>query len=44
MPTGLKGQSRPADVTGGAFRVAKITTNDIEEETLPDFLRIVANS
>lgn len=32
MPTGPKGQKRPADVIGNAIRVAKIATGEIEEE------------
>lgn len=31
MPTGPKGQRRPADVIGNAIMVAKIATGEIEE-------------
>lgn len=31
MPTGPKGQKRPADVIGAAIMVAKIATGEIEE-------------
>lgn len=33
MPTGPKGQKRPADVVGAAIKVAKIATGEIEEDT-----------
>ena len=36
MPTGPKGQHRPADVIGNAITVAKIATGEIEEITPPD--------
>ena len=36
MPTGPKGQKRPADVIGNAIRVAKIATDEIEEEAPAD--------
>lgn len=36
MPTGPKGQKRPADVIGAAVMVAKIATGDIEEQTDQD--------
>jgi hypothetical protein len=36
MPTGPKGQKRPADVIGNAIRVAKIATGEIEETAAPD--------
>ena len=36
MPTGPKGQKRPADVIVNAIRVAKIATGEIEEEALAD--------
>lgn len=36
MPTGPKGQKRPADVIGNAIRVAKIATGEIEEEAVAD--------
>ena len=32
MPTGPKGQKRPADVIGNAIRVAQIATGEAEEE------------
>lgn len=35
MPTGPKGQKRPADVIGNAILVAKIATGEATE-TLPD--------
>ncbi len=35
MPTGPKGQKRPADVIGNAIRVAKIATGEAED-MLPD--------
>lgn len=35
MPTGPQGQRRPADVIGGAIRVAKIATGEIEEKLTP---------
>ena len=31
MPTGPKGQKRPADVVGAAVKVMKIATGEIEE-------------
>jgi len=31
MPTGPKGQKRPADVIGNAMRVMKIATGEVEE-------------
>ena len=31
MPTGPKGQKRPADVIGAAIHIAKIATGEIEE-------------
>lgn len=36
MPTGPKGQKRPADVIGNAIRVAKIATGEIEEAAPDD--------
>lgn len=36
MPTGPKGQKRPADVIGNAIRVAKIATGEIEETASAD--------
>jgi hypothetical protein len=35
MPTGPKGEKRPADVIGNAVHVMRIATGEIEE-TLPD--------
>jgi hypothetical protein len=35
MPTGPKGQKRPADVIGAAIMVARIATGEIED-TIPD--------
>ena len=32
MPTGPKGEKRPADVVGAAIKVAKIATGEIEED------------
>lgn len=32
MPTGPKGQKRPADVIGNAIKVAKIATGEEQEE------------
>jgi hypothetical protein len=43
MPTGPKGQKRPADVIGNAIKVAQIATGEAEEEfeaePAPDFAR-----
>ncbi len=36
MPTGPKGQKRPADVIGNAVHVMRIATGEIEEGTPPD--------
>ena len=36
MPTGPKGQKRPADVIGTAIMVAKIATGEIEDMTPPN--------
>lgn len=36
MPTGPKGQKRPADVIGNAIRVAQIATGEAEEEYTDD--------
>ena len=36
MPTGPKGQKRPADVIGNAVRVMKIATGELDEETPVD--------
>ena len=35
MPTGPKGQKRPADVIGNAIKVARIATGEIEDD-VPD--------
>ena len=36
MPTGPRGEKRPADVIGCAVMVAKIATGEIEEELQPE--------
>lgn len=36
MPTGPKGQKRPADVIGAAVKIAKIATGEIEDDTLTE--------
>ena len=36
MPTGPKGQKRPADVIGNAVRVMQIATGEAEEEYVDD--------
>lgn len=36
MPTGPRGEKRPADVVGCAVMVAKIATGEIEEELQPE--------
>ena len=36
MPTGPKGQKRPADVIGNAVRVMQIATGEAEEEYTDD--------
>ncbi|MHA1522995.1 MAG: RNA-binding protein [Alphaproteobacteria bacterium] len=36
MPTGPKGQKRPADVVGNAVRVMQIATGEAEEEFADD--------
>ena len=36
MPTGPRGQKRPADVVGCAVMVAKIATGEIDEELEPE--------
>lgn len=36
MPTGPKGQKRPADVVGNAVRVMKILTGEAEDEPEDD--------
>ncbi len=36
MPTGSKGQKRPADVIGTAVKVAKIATGESEEDSPVD--------
>ena len=35
MPTGHKGQKRPADVIGSAVTVMRITTREVEEYRPP---------
>ena len=35
MPTGPKGQKRPADVNARAFMIANIATGAIEDLTIP---------
>lgn len=35
MPTGPKGQKRPADVIGNAVKIAQIATGEVEDE-VPD--------
>ena len=35
MPTGPKGQKRPADVIGNAVKIAKIATGEVEDD-VPD--------
>ena len=36
VPKGPKGEKRPADVIGGAVKVMKIATGEIEDETTED--------
>jgi len=36
MPTGPKGQKRPADAIGNAIKIAKIATGEIEDEVKDD--------
>ena len=36
MPTGPKGQKRPADVIGNAVRVMRIATGEESEDVQPD--------
>ena len=36
MPTGPKGEKRPADVIGNAVHVMRIATGEIEDETPDD--------
>jgi hypothetical protein len=36
MPTGPKGQKRPADVIGNAVKIAQIATGEIEDEAEGD--------
>lgn len=36
MPTGPKGQKRPADVVGNAVKIAQIATGEIEDEIEDD--------
>jgi len=35
MPTGPKGEKRPADVIGNAVHVMRVLTGEIEEESSP---------
>jgi hypothetical protein len=35
MPTGPKGEKRPADVIGNAVKIARLATGE-DEETIPD--------
>jgi hypothetical protein len=35
MPTGPKGEKRPADVIGNAVTIARVATGE-DEETIPD--------
>jgi len=39
MPTGPKGQKRPADVVGAAVKVMKIATGEIEEDAEQDTVK-----
>lgn len=36
MPTGPKGQKRPADVIGNAIKIAQIATGETEDEVKDD--------
>ena len=36
MPTGPKGQKRPADVVGNAIKIAQIATGEVEDEVADD--------
>lgn len=36
MPTGPKGQKRPADVIGNAVKIAQIATGEVEDEIVDD--------
>ncbi len=36
MPTGPKGQKRPADVVGNAVRVMQVATGEVEEIVVDD--------
>jgi hypothetical protein len=36
MPKGPKGEKHPADVIGGAVKIAKIATGETEEDTEED--------
>lgn len=36
MPTGPKGQKRPADVIGNAIKIAQIATGEVEDEVADD--------
>lgn len=40
MPTGPRGERRPADVIGAAFMVAKIATGEIEDHSSPKSDRV----
>ncbi len=37
MPTGPKGEKRPADVIGNAVEVMRIATGEIEEDIKSDY-------
>ncbi len=36
MPKGPKGEKRPADVIGGAVKVMRVATGEVEEDTEED--------
>lgn len=36
MPTGPKGEKRPADVIGNAVKIAQIATGEVEDKTRPE--------
>ena len=36
MPTGPKGEKRPADVVGNAVKIARIATGEVEDDTTDD--------
>jgi len=40
MPTGPKGEKRPADVVGAAVKIARISVGDEEEELKPPSGRV----